>query len=170
MLLPLHVTINTVDEHTMGLAWGFYLISFFSMHYHIGVAFGFWGAVDCIPRKLDISAQILMFPNFAYATSNGSAIFTLTCFIAMMVPLCLAWLPGVSTDGMRWQVNFVLGFFASSGLLLRGEVLYFIGAVISGFFAGFFYISQYQYPSTLCLSRLGLSGWLFFVCMACRKH
>lgn len=167
MLIPLNVVITNASPQNMFIAWIFYVVTIFSMHYHVGTAFGFWDPIDSFPRKLDITFQILSFPFFAFASSGGNAVFTLTCAMACFVPLLFAWLPGVCNDESRWRVNAVLGAFVTCGLLLQGKVLLFICATCSAAFAGVFFLCQHLAPALLFLSRFGLALWLYFICLSC---
>jgi len=167
MLIPLNVVITNVTPQNMFIAWIFYAVTIFSMHYHVGTAFGFWDSIDSLPRKLDITFQILSFPFFAYASSGGNAVFTLTCVLSSLVPLLFAWLPGFCNDGVRWRVNGVLGVFATCGLVLQGKVLLFIGAICGAALTGVFFLFQHWDPYFLFFSRFGIAIWLYFICLGC---
>lgn len=168
MLIPLHVICNVATPQCMFVAWTFYVVAFFSMHYHLGVAFGVWDPIFSVPRKLDITVQILSFPFFAYASSGGNSVFTLTCVLACIVPLFFAWVPPFSTDGSRWRVNAVLSVFVTCGLLLQGSIFLFIFALFSSLITGLFFSYQEWWPGVLCFSRLGIAAWIYIISLGCQ--
>lgn len=165
MMLPLHLSIFLASGYSMFVAWGWFVVAFFSMHYHIGAAFGFWDHLLCIPRQLDLSAQIAMSPVFAWGLSRGNAVFTLTCILAAIVPLLFVWWPTTRYDGRRWQSVAVLGFFVTSGLVLHGRFLSFAGAAAAGVVMISCYAAAHFNPYMQVLSRLAACVWTFIVCV-----